>query len=89
MSNKHLKSIINYYGDNNQKIKTIEELIELQAEIIKCINGKVNLDALKAEIADVENMLEQIKIIYNIDNYEIEEIRLFKIKRTLNEIQNG
>jgi hypothetical protein len=89
MSNKELHSIIDHYGKDNQKLQVCDELIELQAEIIKDMLGKGNIDALKSEIADVENMLDQLKIIYNISSYEIDEIRLFKMQRTLNIIENG
>ena len=89
MNNKALNSIIDHYGSDNQLLKCQEELVELNLEVAKMYLKKGNLAALKSEIADVENMLEQLKIIYNIDSYEIDEIRLFKMQRTLNLMQNG
>lgn len=89
MNNRALNSIIDHYGSDNQLLKCQEELTELNLEVAKMYLKKGNIDALKAEIADVENMLEQLKIIYNINSYEIDEIRLFKMQRTLNLIENG
>ena len=41
-----------------------------------------NLFEITEEIADVEIMLEQLKIFFKIDKYEIEEFKKRKIART-------
>lgn len=82
--NKKLREILSYFGIENQKKQTIEEL----AELIRAIS-KEDVRNITEEIADVEIMLEQLKMIYWIDNEEIEKIKeekmakvLFKIKQS-------
>ena len=55
MINKELKFIADYYGLENQLGKCIEELNELIEAL-----GHKNIDHVQEEVADVENMLEQI-----------------------------
>lgn len=62
------KDAVNIFGADLQQIVAIEECSELQKELTKAIRGKGNFDSLAEEIADVEIMLEQIKLIY--DNHE-------------------
>ena len=46
----------------------LEEMAELQKEILKNINrGKNNIPELVDEVADVEIMLTQLKMIYGIE----------------------
>jgi len=45
------------FGDDNQKLKAIEEMAELIQAIIKGTN-------VSEELADVQIMLDQLKIIY-------------------------
>jgi NTP pyrophosphatase (non-canonical NTP hydrolase) len=59
---------INTFGADLQKVVAIEECSELIKELTKALRGKGNFDNLSEEIADVEIMLEQIKLIY--DNQE-------------------
>ena len=59
---------INTFGKDLQTVVAIEECSELQKELTKALRGKGNFDNLSEEIADVEIMLEQIKLIY--DNQE-------------------
>lgn len=53
---------LNVFGIKHQMIKGVEELSELQKELCKQANGDGNKDKVIEEIADVEIMLEQIKI---------------------------
>ena len=75
--------IISHFGAEHQKLKAVEELGELSIEVCRSLAGNVNLDALKSEIADALNMIEQLKIIYNITDFEIHELRNFKVDRTM------
>lgn len=65
------------------------QLIEECAELIQAINKYRrygNTESLKnyiEEIADVEIMLEQIKHLLNVKDDEIEGVKLYKLKRTL------
>ena len=45
----------------------LEEMAELQKEICKAWRGKDNTAEIAEEVADVEIMLEQIKLIFGID----------------------
>ena len=70
--NALLEEAIQRYGEKAQVIKVIEELSELTAELCKDINTDLNTtrereQRITDEIADVSIMLEQLKIIYNID----------------------
>lgn len=77
-----LRTIISYYGRDNQKTKAIEEM----SELIKAI-CKNDVDNIEEEIADVSVMLMQLQIIYGFSNEEIERIKKKKINRTLETIQ--
>lgn len=55
------------YGYKMQMIVAVEELSELQKEIIKNLRGKSDLKHLAEEIADVEIMCEQLKLMFKIE----------------------
>ena len=59
---------INCFGNDKQIRKTLEELAELQVAIHHSQDMKKVLMDVVGEIADVEIMLEQLKIIYKIDS---------------------
>lgn len=78
-----LRAIIAHYGEEEQKLKAIEELTELQEALIKdSIKGGFEY-AIAEEIADVYVMLAQLKIIYGFSEDKIEEIKDYKITRTI------
>jgi len=54
------------FGEEPQLNVAIEELSELQKEICKRRRGMENKEHLAEEIADVEIMLEQMKLMFNI-----------------------
>lgn len=87
MLNTYLK-VINHYGKESQLKKAIEELKELSIEIEKAIKGEADIEAIMSEMADVINMLEQLKLMYQIsaDKLQVEINR--KMKRTLARINN-
>lgn len=79
-SKEVLQKAINTYGVENQMIKTVEELSELSQALCKSLvrlnytKEKISLeDDLKSvdnifkEMADVEIMLEQCKIMFQCD----------------------
>jgi hypothetical protein len=51
------------WGDTFQLIMVLEECAELQHAVTKLLRGKINYAHVLGEIADVEIMLEQLKII--------------------------
>ena len=69
------------YGKNTEKIKAMEELTELYHALE--IEDKENI---YEEVADVLNVIEHIKTIYNLDNKKILKIRHDKVKRELDRI---
>ena len=75
---------IKKWGQDAQLIKTIEELSELSKALCKYLNSDNNvnglLDNIAEEIADVEIMIEQLKIIF--DNADkVLFVKFSKIKR--------
>ena len=73
--------LLNLYGDK-QIIIAIEELSELQKELCKALRYNSNYDNIVEEIADVEIMLEQMKLYFNILNKDLERMKEHKIERT-------
>lgn len=54
-----------HYGAEAQTLMMFEEMSELQKELCKRSRGADNIDAIAEEIADVEIMLEQMKILHD------------------------
>ena len=69
------------YGKNTEKIKAMEELTELYHAL-----EIEDIENIYEELADVLNVIEHIKTIYNLDNKKILKIRHDKVKRELNRI---
>ena len=82
---KQLKKILNHYGPEAQKKKSIEELSELITLLAREQTGRVKKEELIEEIADSYNMLDQLVMIYGIKE-EVKAIRKAKIERTLDHI---
>ena len=80
--------IMEHFGIKNQKIKTAEELSELQTIILQdlCDTNKNSKQALLAEVADVYVMLKQLELIYEFDSRDIDPIIEYKLERTLTKI---
>lgn len=57
------QQLINKFGAEHQIIIAIEELSELQKELCKLLRHEPNGSHLMEEIADVEIVLEQLKLI--------------------------
>ena len=68
---------INTYGNASQKVKAIEEMGELIQAISKSLVD--NKNNVEEEIADVEIMLTQLKIMYSLN--DIENWRNYKLNR--------
>lgn len=75
-----LSDAVELYGADAQITVAIEEMSELTKELCKAKRGKANIDNIAEEIADVEIMVEQLKIIFDCTN-KIEQSRRFKIDR--------
>ena len=69
------------YGRQNQKLKAMVELGELYHAL-----EKEDIDNIYEEVADVLNVIEHIKTIYNLDNKKILKLRHYKVQRELDRI---
>ena len=93
-----LEKAIKYYGPQNQMMMVLEENAELSQAITKYIRstkkGQFN-EIIKArknvveEIADVLIVIEQLKIMLDIQNYEINCVKDYKLNRLKERIEKG
>jgi len=88
-----LERAIEYYGDDHQIDKALEEMSELTKALLKlryCTNRyerQIVQDAVDEEMADVEIMLAQLKLIF--DNHYRVEMAKEKKKERLERRING
>ena len=68
------------YGKQSQLVMAMEEMSELTKELSKNLRGADNFKALAEEIADVEIMLEQLKVIFR-NRALVDRIRAGKLVR--------
>lgn len=62
------------WGTEAQAMMAIEEMSELTKEICKLHRGKDNLEALADEIADVTIMMEQLRLMFGINELVCEHM---------------
>lgn len=75
-----IRSALRCWGPQHQVVVAIEEMSELQKELCKLQRGKVNMNHIAEEIADVEIMLAQLKEAFNL-YHSVEGQRYFKLQR--------
>lgn len=75
------KRAIEAYGKDAQLKMCIEEMAELTQAICKSFRGVDNLDNIIEEIADVEIMLAQLKLIYKLNKNEVLVKKVEKLRR--------
>lgn len=80
------EAIAEHYGLGNQLPIAIEEMSELTKEICKYIRENDNLNDLVEEIADVQIMVEQLKIMFEIHD-KVDEMVDYKLDRQLRRIE--
>lgn len=68
------------YGKTTQLIMAMEEMSELIQALSKDIRGKTDIENIAEEIADVEIMLAQLKIIFDCKD-KVNSKRCRKISR--------
>ena len=86
-----LEKAIEKWGKEAQTIVAMEECAELIKECSKMLRGQGNIDHLIEEIADVLICIEQLEIIYGIDNGDVLTEQVFKLERLekrLEEMEN-
>jgi len=87
-----LEKIIAHYGEEAQLNQVTEELGELVTALARWRNDKTKIENLIEEIADVEVVLSELKLIlkphaYFVSDW-IEGMKELKITRTLTRIEN-
>lgn len=91
MNEELLRKIIKKFGKEKQVMQAIEEMLELTKELIKNINrDKDNKTNIILEIADVQIMLAQLVILYNIDAEKLNgaiEYKMQHIKKMIAEVK--
>ena len=76
-----LKNAIHTFGRKTQALVAVEEMAELQKEVLKNINrNEPNELKIAEEIADVEIMIEQLKLIYACEK-DVDNIKQYKLER--------
>ena len=75
-----LQQAIETFGEHAQEQMLLEEMSELQKEICKHWRGRDNREAIAEEIADVEIMLDQMKLIFRC-GHEVSVHRCRKLQR--------
>lgn len=63
-----------HFGKAIQLVVALEELSECQKEICKTMRGESNLDHLAEEIADATIMLEQVRLIFGLNELVCEKM---------------
>lgn len=69
------------YGGECQVLMAVEECSELQQAILKFLRDKCSPIEISEEMADVEIMLEQLKVVFN-NKDEVEDFKKQKLIRT-------
>lgn len=82
-----LNQAIRKWGYDMQQAVAIEEMSELTKELCKYKRGAQNFNQIAEEIADVEIMMEQLKIMFDCHR-QVEFYREDKIKRLAERIKN-
>lgn len=73
------------YGIGAQIVIAVEEMSELTKEICKISRGQGNMSHLAEEIADVTIMMEQLRLMYDI-NDEVCDYMNAKVQRLQNRL---
>ena len=76
---------VSFYGSEIQRVVAIEELSELQKELCKSLRGHTDRQHIAEEIADVQSMLEQMMILYEL-HYDVVAWRWKKVDRLRNRL---
>ena len=83
MNEDFLKECIEYFGETKQQTVCVEEMAELTQQLCKFMIDHPNKsrDKVVEEFVDVQIMLNQMKIIFNITDGEVEDGKVFKLAR--------
>lgn len=70
---KILQTNIDHHGSQMEVDVAIEEMSELTKELIKNRRGRQNIRQIAEEIAHVEIMLQQLKMVFDCDDLVAEQ----------------
>lgn len=76
-----------YPRGHRNLIIAIEELSELQKELTKELRGKGDITAILEEVADVQIVLEQVKVVCRLKDVDVNRAINLKIDRLNNVIK--
>lgn len=83
-----LQRALDTYGSVLQIVVMMEEMSELQKELCKDLRGRGSIEHIAEEIADVEIMLEQMKMLFCCAN-DVRNERGRKVERLKERLDNG
>lgn len=83
-----LQRALDTYGSLPQIVMVFEEMSELQKELCKYLRGKYSPASIAEEIADVEIMIEQMKMLFCCAD-EVRDVRRRKVERLKERLDNG
>lgn len=89
MEEKELYKELLLLNSSVQMIVAIEELSELQKELTKALRNKIDRVAILEEYVDVMIMLEQIKILYELNDKDINLMKKMKLDRLRERLENN
>jgi hypothetical protein len=73
-------------GKEHQLIMCMEEMAELTKELSKNIRGSKNTTSISEEMADVEIMMEQLRVIFG-NRSEVDTIKAEKLNRLADRLE--
>lgn len=76
------------FGEDSQVMIAIEEMSELTKELCKNGRGQENTTHIAEEIADVEIMLQQMKMLFECAG-QVETFRRYKLERLAGRIEEA
>lgn len=82
------RAAVETHGKTSQLVMAMEEMSELTKELSKNMRGQKNVSAISEEMADVEIMLEQLKVIFS-NRAEVDRYRAEKLARLAANITGG
>ena len=83
-----LHRALDTYGSWAQVVMVFEEMSELQKELCKYLRGRGSFKHIAEEIADVEIMIEQMKMLFFCTD-DVRNERRRKVERLKERLDNG
>lgn len=74
------KAALEHYGAESQTMMLFEEMAELTKELCKNARGEDNVRFIAEEIADVEIVLAQIKLLHECEE-DVQQWKARKLRR--------